>query len=70
MLEEIEQSCPQLLNAFALWLARESVVVLYIIDGRTIEYRTCVGVDQGCPGSPVAFAFGMRRALRKIRERI
>ena len=70
MLEEIEKFFPQLLNAFALWLARESVVVLYTIDGRTIEYRTCVGVDQGCHGSPIAFAFGMQRALRKIRERI
>ena len=35
-----------------------------------IEFKTGVGVDQGCPGSPVAFAFGMRRALRRIRARI
>ena len=70
MLEEIEACCPQLLSAFALWLARESVVVMFTFDGRVIEFKTGVGVDQGCPGSPVAFAFGMRRALRRIRARI
>ena len=70
MLEEIEACCPQLLSAFALWLARESVVVMFTLDGRAIEFKTGVGVDQGCPGSPVAFAFGMRRALRRIFARI
>ena len=43
---------------------------MFTFDGRVIEFKTGVGVDQGCPGSPVAFAFGMRRALRRIGARI
>ena len=57
MLEEFEACCPQLLSAFSLWLARESVVVMFTFDGKLIKFKMGVGVDQGCPGSPVAFAF-------------
>ena len=56
MLEEIEACCPQLLSAFAPWLARESVVVMFAFDGRVIECKTGVGVDQVYPGSLIAFA--------------
>ena len=70
MLEEIEACCPQLLTIFSQWLARESTVVMFTLDGRLVEFKTGVGVDQGCPGSPVAFAFGMRRALQRIRARV
>ena len=51
-------------------MARESTVVFFTADGKTVEYQTSLGVDQGCPGSPVAFALGMRRAMRRIRQRV
>jgi len=70
MLEELEVCSPTLLTAFAQWIARESTVVFFTADGRVIELHTCTGVDQGCPGSPVLFALGMRRAINRIRARL
>ena len=70
MLEELEACCPELVSIFAQWMARVSVVILFSEDGRAVEFPTGIGVDQGCPGSPIAFALGMRRALRQIRSRI
>ena len=70
MLEEIEECCPSMLTIFSQWLARRSTVVLITVDGRVVEYTTAIGVDQGCPGSPIAFALGMKRAFRKIRQRL
>ena len=57
VLEEIEDCCPQLLSAFALWVARDSVVVMFALVGKVLEFKTGVGVDQVCPVSPVVFDF-------------
>ena len=70
MLEEIEESVPHLLTAFALWLARRSRAVFVTADGQVHVFESVAGVDQGCPGSPAAFAFGMRRALRRLQRRL
>lgn len=70
MLEELDQCCPQLVCMLSQWLARESITVLFIEYGRIVEFATGVGVDQGCPGSPIAFALGMRKALSRICQRI
>ena len=40
MLEELEESCPQLLTAFAQWLARRSTAIFITEDGRVIEFHT------------------------------
>ena len=66
ILEEIAEAAPHLLTAFALWLARPTRTVFFADDGTPHVYTATCGVDQGCPASPAAFAFGMRRALRRI----
>ena len=68
ILEEIEDAAPHLLTVFATWLARPSRTVFFTDDGTAHIYTATCGVDQGCPASPAAFAFGMRRALRRIAE--
>ena len=68
MLEEVVASLPELVTAFAVWLARPSRTALILEDGSVRVYAAMCGAGLGCPGPPAAFAFGMRRALRRVWE--
>ena len=68
ILEELEEMAPQLLTPFAIWLARESMSFMIMDTGEVATFVSRCGIDQGSPESPAAFAVGLRRVLRRIRE--
>eukprot|EP00660_Eupelagonema_oceanica_P019242 gene19242-biopygen33614 len=50
--------------------AHSGLCAFYDDDGQAHVIASADGVDQGGPLSPPAFAFGLRRALRRIRARL
>eukprot|EP00661_Eupelagonemidae_sp_cell13_P000046 gene46-1667_t len=69
MLQELASDCQEILSFVAVFLCREGQYVFYTDDGEAHVIRSADGCDQGAAISPVAFAFGFRRALRRIRAR-
>ena len=59
MLQELAVFMPELVSIFAQWMTRTSTFLLILDDGTVEEIITALGIDQGCPGSAVMFAFGM-----------
>ena len=51
-------------------MTEASALVFVLESGEAAVIRTAVGIDQGCPGSVVAFALGMRRAINRIKARL
>eukprot|EP00662_Eupelagonemidae_sp_cell21_P058088 gene58088-biopygen101607 len=70
ILEEVESDCPEILALLATFMCRRSTYVFYDENGNANVIESADGVDQGAPMSPPAFAFGERRALRRIRARL
>ena len=70
MLEEMARAYPAGIGLFAEWASRTSRLAYPTIQGKMEIFKTNVGIDQGCPGSPVLFAMGMKTALGKARERM
>ena len=70
MLAEMAECFPEWVALFAEWATRTTQLHYILADGSAVVLETCVGVDQGCPGSPVLFAMGMCRALCRARARI
>eukprot|EP00660_Eupelagonema_oceanica_P019729 gene19729-biopygen1267 len=70
ILEEVSEDCTEILTFLATFLCRTGKYVFYDDDGQAHVIASADGVDQGGPLSPPAFAFGLRRALRRIRARL
>eukprot|EP00660_Eupelagonema_oceanica_P019730 gene19730-biopygen1270 len=70
ILEEVEGDCIEILAFMATFMCRRGKYVFYTDDGNAHVIQSADGVDQGAAFSPGAFAFGLRRALRRIRSRL
>ena len=51
-----------MVSAFATWLCRPSRAIFVQADGTVAHFCTHVGIEQGCPASPAAYALAARRA--------
>ena len=70
MLEEMAECAPDMIALQAQWLTRETKAVMFVEQGAPEIIVSSVGADQGCSGSPVAFAMGMRRVLNRLQTRM
>ena len=70
MLEEMAECAPDMIALEAQWLTRETKAVMFVDHGAPEIIVSSVGADQGCSGSPVAFAMGMRRVLNRLQARM
>eukprot|EP00660_Eupelagonema_oceanica_P019647 gene19647-biopygen34296 len=70
ILEGIESECVGILAFMATFMCRKGKYVFYTDDGSAHVIESADGVDQGAAFSPGAFAFGLRRGLRRIRSRL
>ena len=61
-LEEAAARAPCMVSAFATWLCRPSRAIFVQADGTVAHLCTHVGIEQGCPASPAAYALAARRA--------
>ena len=61
--EEAAAGAPCMVSAFATWLCRPSRAIFVQADGTVAHFCTHVGIEQGCPASPAAYALAARRAV-------